>query len=229
MANATKLRNLRHWYNRRPVWLAGLILVGVVGAAALVAVLASPLVAPAQVPIGPSTPAPTLAPAPLTAHGVVQPVLRARVGTQGGGVVRILTVAAGVQVAEQQQLAVVQGPSGAEILTAPFAGTVTDVAVHLGDSVGPGAVIASVADLTAYQIETTDVDQFLVAHLRPGQKVTTVIDADNARVVTGTVQTVAVEPQAAGSAPKTYAVTISLSGPATDLRPGMTARLRFDR
>ena len=61
---------------------------------------------------------PTAAPAPLTAHGVVEPVVRARVGTQGGAVVRALSAAAGVKVEGQQELAVVQGPSGAEVLTA---------------------------------------------------------------------------------------------------------------
>src|SRR5947208_659016 len=119
----------RHWYRRPPFWLAGL-LVGVVFAAAIVVLLAGRLAGPAQVPVE----QPTAAPAPLTAHGVVEPVVRARVGTQGAGVVRALSVAAGMKVEGQQELAVVQGPSGAEVLTAPFAGTVTDVLVHLGDT-----------------------------------------------------------------------------------------------
>jgi hypothetical protein len=76
---------------------------------------------------------------------------------------------------------------------------VTDVLVHLGDTVLPGAVIASAADLSAYQIETTDVDQFLVAQLRPGQTVTASIEAINKRNLTGTVHTVAVEPVATSS------------------------------
>jgi multidrug efflux pump subunit AcrA (membrane-fusion protein) len=169
----------------------------------------------------------TAAPAPLSAHGTVQPVVRARVGTQSGGVIRTLAATAGQRVLPQQELGVIQGPTGAEIVTAPFGGTVTDVLVHLGDTVVPGAVIASVADLSAYQIETTDVDQFLVAQLRPGQTVTASIEAINKRNLTGTVHTVAVEPVATSSGTKTYVVIISLPGSPADLRPGMTARLTF--
>jgi multidrug efflux pump subunit AcrA (membrane-fusion protein) len=204
-----------------------LLVVVVVVAAAMMALQNGQSVAPSQASVGGPTPAPTAAPAPLTAHGVVEPVLRARVGTQGGGVVRALSVAAGVKVEGQQELAVVQGPSGAEALTAPFAGTVTDVLVHLGDTVVPGAVIATVGDLSAYQVETTDVDQFLVAHVHPGQTVSATIDAISTRSMSGTVHTVAAEPQATSPGTKTYAVTVSLPGPPADLRPGMSARLTF--
>jgi len=220
----------RHWYTRPTTWLAGLLVVVVVVAAAITALQNGQSIAPSsQAPVGGLTAAPTAAQVPLSAHGVVEPVLRARVGTQGGGVIQTLAVAAGLQVAARQELAVIQGPSGAEILTAPFAGTVTDVLVHLGDTVIPGTVIATVGDLSAYQIETTDVDQFLVAHVHPGQTVRAVIDAISTRSLSGTVHTVAAEPQApsSGTGTKIYAVTVSLPGPPADLRPGMTARLTF--
>ncbi len=217
----------RHWYTRPTTLLAGLLVV-VVAAAAMALRNGQPT-APSQASVGEATAAPTAAPAPLTAHGVVQPALRARVGTQAGGVIQTLSVTAGAKVDAQRELAVVQGPNGAEILTAPFAGTATDVLVHLGDTVVPGTVIATVGDLSAYQIETTDVDQFLVAHIHPGETVRAVIDAISTRSLRGTVHTVAAEPQATSSATgtKTYAVTVTLGGPPTDLRPGMSARLTF--
>ncbi len=215
------------WYNRPIAWLAGLVVV-LVGTGVLVELRLGSSSAPATAASEPTAVA-TAAPAPLSAHGIVQPVVRARVGTQSGGVIRTLDATAGQRVLPQQELGVIQGPTGAETVTAPFGGTVTDVLVHLGDTVLPGAVIASVADLTAYQIETTDVDQFLVAQLRPGQTVTASIEAINKRNLTGTVHTVAIEPVATGSGTKTYAVIISLPGSPADLRPGMTARLTFGR
>ncbi len=213
------------WSNRTIAWLAGLVVV-LVGTGAFVGLRSgssSALPAAASEP----TAVATAAPAPLSAHGIVQPVVRARVGTQSGGVIRTLAATTGQRVLPQQELGVIQGPTGAEIVTAPFGGIVTDVLVHLGDTVLPGAVIASVADLSAYQIETTDVDQFLVAQLRPGQTVTASIEAINKRNLAGTVHTVAVEPVTTSSGTKTYAVTISLPGSPADLRPGMTARLTF--
>ena len=213
------------WYKRPITWLVGLVVV-LVGTGAFVGLRSGSSSAPPAAASEPTAVA-TAAPAPLSAHGIVQPVVRARVGTQSGGVIRTLTATAGERVLAQQELGVIQGPTGAEIVTSPFGGTVTDVLVHLGDTVVPGAVIASVADLSAYQIETTDVDQFLVAQLRPGQTVTASIEAINKRNLAGTVHTVAVEPATTSSGTKTYAVIISLPSSPADLRPGMTARLTF--
>jgi multidrug efflux pump subunit AcrA (membrane-fusion protein) len=172
-------------------------------------------------------PRPQTVVAPLTAHGVVQPVRSARVGTQAGGVVQTLLVSVGDSVRGQQELAVVQGLAGAEVLTAPFAGRVTRVPVHVGDTVLPGALIATVGDLSELQIETTDVDQYLVGAISPGQLVSVDIDALGQTEI-GRVRSVALEPAAASSgATPVYAVTIAIPPIAVELRPGMTVHLTF--
>ena len=46
------------------------------------------------------------------------------------------------------------------MLVAPWRGTITDIPVHVGDTVPVGAVVASMGDLSRLQVETTDVDEF---------------------------------------------------------------------
>ena len=213
----------RPWYRRRAVW----IIVG--------AVLAMLFVAGAArfAPRGGSTEpeaAPTveLVPTALIAHGVVEPARSARVRNQAGGVLQTLAVSIGDDVQDKQLLAVVQGPAGAEMLVAPFAGTVTDVPVHPGDTLLPGATIASVGTLRDYQVATTDVDQYLAARVRPGQNVRIDIDALDHPGLTGTVRSVALEPTTSTSGVQNYAVTVALPGAPPDVRSGMFARLAFN-
>jgi hypothetical protein len=90
------------WSNRPIAWLAGLVVV-LVGTGAFVGLRSgssSALPAAASEPTAVATA--TAAPAPLSAHGIVQPVVRARVGTQSGGVIRTLAATTGQRVLPQQ-------------------------------------------------------------------------------------------------------------------------------
>jgi hypothetical protein len=176
----------------------------------------------AQQPTGAPT---VVGTARLVAHGVVAPVSQARVGTLTGGVLLGLSVGIGERVEAQRELARVRGPAEVEVLTAPFAGTVTGLLAHTGDTLVPGAGVVLVADLTRLQVETTDVDEFLIGHVRAGQNVVLQIEALDRRELRGKVRTVALQPQATPGGDQHYPVTIDLGGTQPDLRPGMSVRI----
>ena len=180
--------------------------------------------------VSPAEPGQPVAPTPqpaarLIAHGVVNPVSQARVGTLGGGVLLGLNVTIGEAVEAQHELARVRGAADLEVLTAPFAGTVTGLLAHTGDTLVPGAGVLMVADLSRLQVETTDVDEFLIGHIRAGQNVALEIEALDRREVTGRVRTVALQPQATPGGDQHYPVTIDLGGALPELRPGMSVRI----
>lgn len=164
--------------------------------------------------------------APAVIHGQIVPMRMARVGTITGGVVRQLVVSPGAQLVDRAALAWIESSAGTEILSAPFEGTVTNVFVHVGDTVLPGTTVAVVADLRTLQVETTDVDQFLVAHVRPGDVVPVTVDAIENLTLRGTVRSVAGFPQAdASTIGQTYPMVVDLGAPPRDVRAGMTVRI----
>jgi hypothetical protein len=180
----------------------------------------------------PATPAPAPATTPttvrLTARGKVQPVQQARIGTLGGGVVARLSAVPGDRVADQGEIARVRGPDGAiEVLTAPWAGTVTAVPVNYGDTVLPGATVATIGDLSRLQVETTDVDEYLIGKIERGQSVDLIIDALDGRALTGVVQRVTLQPQLNGAGDEHYPIVIALTEVPPDLRAGMSTRITF--
>jgi biotin carboxyl carrier protein len=192
--------------------LGGLVLVGVA-----VVVLSS------RSSVAPPAATPTLA--ALVAHGQVVPVQQARVGTLSGGQVQQLSASLGSEVDAQTPLAWVTGPSGTEIVTAPFSGSVTNVLVHAGDTLVPGTTIAVVANMQALQVETSDVDEFLVGHVNVEQRVQVTVDALDNLPLTGIVTNVALLPQAATSGGQDYPVIVRLTGLPPNLRAGMSVRI----
>ncbi|MBI3966940.1 MAG: HlyD family efflux transporter periplasmic adaptor subunit [Chloroflexi bacterium] len=170
---------------------------------------------------------PPVAALKLTARGQVEPVSHAKVGTLSGGVVASLAVQTGAQVDEQQEIARIRGPNGTEVLTAPWRGTITSVPVHLGDTVLAGTVVVTVGDLTRLRIETTDVDEFLIAHVRRGQLVRATVDALDQVEIVGRVSSAALRLQTSSGGDEHYPVVIDIVGTPMNLVPGMTVRLDF--
>ncbi|MBI2322532.1 MAG: HlyD family efflux transporter periplasmic adaptor subunit, partial [Chloroflexi bacterium] len=136
-------------------------------------------------------------------------------------------VEVGEAVREQQEIARVRGPGGTEVLVAPWDGTITSLPVQVGDTVLPGALIATVGDLSRLQVETTDVDEFIIAYVRRGQAVTLSVDALDGRLLRGRVRSVALEPQRSAEGDEHYPVVIDLAEIPVELRPGMTVRVNF--
>jgi multidrug efflux pump subunit AcrA (membrane-fusion protein) len=164
----------------------------------------------------------------LSAHGVVQPVARANVASLGGGSVIELLVDVGQSVEKGQVVVRVAGASATELVVAPWSGTVNAVMIHAGDSVAPGSTLVSIGDPSRYQVETTDVDEYLVSRLRPMQTATVTLDALPDRTLRGTVASISPQVQTVQGAAPHYPTIINLAGAAPDLRPGMTVHIVFD-
>ncbi|MBI4491298.1 MAG: HlyD family efflux transporter periplasmic adaptor subunit [Chloroflexi bacterium] len=194
--------------------------------AALLVVVVALRVGSAPAPSQPPAQALEVAPR-LEARGQVRLASQARVGTLVGGVVARLAVQVGDTVEAQQEIARVRGLEGVEVLTAPWRGTITGVPVHVGDTVTPGTVVATVGDLSRLQVETSDVDEFLITHVRQGQAVRLRVDALDRRELPGRVRTVAPQPQTTPAGDEHYPVVIDLEGAPRELRPGMTVRVNF--
>jgi multidrug efflux pump subunit AcrA (membrane-fusion protein) len=178
----------------------------------------------------PASPTPQVAEAPAypTARGEIRPVAQAKVGTLRGGVVNRLAVSVGQSVEEAQEIARINSPDGsAELLVAPWRGTITDIPVHVGDTVAVGAVVASVGDLSRLQVETTDVDEFIVGRVSPGKMVLVTVDALDQRQLRGRIRSVSLEPRKNADGDDHYPTIIDLELPPRELRIGMSVRVAF--
>ena len=111
-------------------------------------------------------------------------------------------------------------------LKAPFAGTVTDIYLEIGQFVGPEARAVQLADLSEFIIETSDLTELEVVKISVGQIVEIVPDALPDTTLLGKVERI-------GDSFKTqagdiiYTITISLDETDPNLRWGMTVELTF--
>jgi multidrug efflux pump subunit AcrA (membrane-fusion protein) len=167
-------------------------------------------------------------PAPrLTARGELHPIAEARIGTLIGGVVQSISVEVGQRAGQEQEVARIRGANGTDVLTAPWTGMITGVPVHGGDTVLAGTTIARIGDLSRLQVETTDVDEFVIAHVAAGQPVQVAVDALDGRAFAGTVRTVALQQETNKDGDEHYPVVIDLNGATPEFRPGMSVRVDF--
>ncbi len=191
-------------------WRAGLLPFGASGAASV----------PGSVVAAPQ--------AAATVRGEIRPVAQARVGTLAGGTVNRLAVTVGQRIDEAQEIARIIGPTGtAEVLVAPWRGTITDIPVHVGDTVPLGAVVVLVGDLSRLQVETTDVDEFVVGRVQVGRPVMVTVDALDQRQLQGRVRSVSLEPRRNADGDDHYPTIIDLDSVPPTLRIGMTVRVAF--
>jgi HlyD family secretion protein len=77
-------------------------------------------------------------------------------------------------VASLQQALVALGDTE---LRAPFGGVVATVNTALGEQVAPGAPLILIADTSSWEIETSDLTEFDVVGIRPGDRVSLTFDA----------------------------------------------------
>lgn len=111
-------------------------------------------------------------------------------------------------------------------LKAPFSGTVTDLYLETGQLVGPEVPAAQLADLSEFEIKTSDLSELEVIRIHEGQAVEIVPDALPEVLLMGTVERIgqSFNTQAGDIL---YTVTISLDETNPDLRWGMTVELTF--
>ena len=111
-------------------------------------------------------------------------------------------------------------------LTAPFAGTVTDIYLEIGQFVGPEAMAIQLADLSEFVIETSDLTELEVVKIYAGQIVEIVPDALPDALLIGRVEQIG-QSFKTQTGDITYKVTIRLDETDPSLRWGMTVELTF--
>jgi multidrug efflux pump subunit AcrA (membrane-fusion protein) len=107
-------------------------------------------------------------------------------------------------------------------LKAPFAGTLAALNVKEGEQVIPGSATAELADLAAWQVETDDLTELDVVHVKEGDRVKVSFDAIENLELPGTV--VRIKPMGQEKLGDiTYTVVIRLDEQDSRLRWNMTA------
>lgn len=139
-----------------------------------------------------------------------------------------VTQAQAALVEAESALAAAQSALEKRTLTASFAGTVASIPVKEGQVMTPGVPVLTLADLSGWQIETTDLTELSVVTIAKGFEVEVTIDAFPGETFTGVVSDISsVSDVVRGDV--TYVVTVDLGdGVDVPLRWGMTAFITID-
>jgi HlyD family secretion protein len=103
--------------------------------------------------------------------------------------------------------------------------TVTDIAAKEGEVVGGGVPLITLADLTEFQVETTDLDEWGAARVTLGQGVEVRVPALDNQVLPGRVVSLAPQATVLPTEDVVYKATIVLERQNPALRWGMTVRI----
>lgn len=128
--------------------------------------------------------------------------------------------------AAQANLAAAKKALDSYTLKAPFAGTVTDLYLELGQLVGPQVPAVQLADLREFQVKTSDLTELEVVKIHVGQQVEIAPDALPDLILMGVVERIG-ESFTSQAGDILYTITIRLEESDPDLRWGMTVELRF--
>jgi multidrug resistance efflux pump len=111
-------------------------------------------------------------------------------------------------------------------LKAPFGGTIVTLDAKAGEQVGAGQVAARLADVSAWQVETINLTELNVAHVKVGQPATLAFDAVPELKLAGKVTSIrGLGENRQGDTVYTVVVTPDGSDPA--LRWNMTVQVTF--
>ena len=125
------------------------------------------------------------------------------------------------------QVAAAEDTLGNYILVAPFDGVVVDVAVSLGEQVGAESRAVSVADTSAWVVETSDITELEVVDLAIGQKAEFTADALPGVTMDGVVTAIS-QSSFTQSGDVLYTVYINVSEVDERVKWGMTVEVIFD-
>lgn len=109
---------------------------------------------------------------------------------------------------------------------APFAGTIADVAVEVGEQAIAGQTVITIGDSTGWLIETTNVSELEVVRLAVGDPASVSFEALPDLVIDGTVDRIQVRGTTADGG-VVFAVAIRPDVDRDELRWGMTATVRI--
>jgi HlyD family secretion protein len=130
--------------------------------------------------------------------------------------------------AAEANLAASQATLAQTTLSAPFAGTLTRVDLVAGEAVTAFKPVIQLADLTAWFVETTDLNEIDVAAINTTQPAVVFPDALPDMELRGIVERVA-DGFEERSGDVLYTVRLSLEGDTDGLRWGMTTSVEFER
>lgn len=111
-------------------------------------------------------------------------------------------------------------------LTAPFNGTVAGLKVKTGESVTPGQIAASVADLSGWIVKTTDLTELDVVKISEGQPVAVTLDAIPDKTLEGKVLRIG-QNYSEKQGDVVYEVTVEVTEALPTMRWGMTSVVKF--
>jgi HlyD family secretion protein len=112
-------------------------------------------------------------------------------------------------------------------LSAPFAGAVMKLDIAPGEYAAPGAAVLLLADISAWQVETTDLTELNVAEVAEGARVTVTFDAIPGLELTGRVSMV--KPYGESKQGDiVYTVNVILDRQDPRLRWNMTAKVNIE-
>ncbi len=111
-------------------------------------------------------------------------------------------------------------------LKAPFAGTVTDINLEIGQMVGPERWVVQLADLSEFHVETSDLTELEVVKIERGQAVEIVPDALPDVMLKGRVENIS-QSFVTQAGDVVYTVNITLAENDPSLMWGMTVEATF--
>jgi multidrug efflux pump subunit AcrA (membrane-fusion protein) len=111
---------------------------------------------------------------------------------------------------------------------APFAGTITNLNLKVGEFAASGTPVVTVADLSNWVVKTTDLTEIDVVNIKEGQPVTLTLDALPDVTLEGYVLAIA-QNYSERQGDIVYQVSVLLADKNPAMRWGMTAQVNFGR
>ena len=124
------------------------------------------------------------------------------------------------------QVSAAQNNLDAYELKAPFAGTVTDINLEIGQMVGPEMWVVQLADLSEFHVETSDLTELEVVKIKRGQAAEIVPDALPNLMLNGRVENIG-QSFVTQAGDIVYTVNIKLAESDPSLMWGMTVEITF--
>ena len=139
-----------------------------------------------------------------------------------------MTAAQAAVTTAQANLVAAQLKQNSVELKAPFAGTVATQNLKVGEYVNIGQAMATLADLSQWEVKTNDLTERDVVKIKPGQAVTVKLDALPGVQLSGVVKAIGIE-YGEKQGDIVYTVTITLTSGDSQMRWGMTAEVTFQK
>lgn len=127
----------------------------------------------------------------------------------------------------RKSLAAAQAALEHSELTAPYAGTIVELNLTVGELVAPNQPVVLLADLSEWYLETSDLTEMDVARVEPGQLAQVSLDALPEVELTAVVESIS-QGFKERRGDITYTVRLRLTGSDSHLRWGMTAKVDFE-